>query len=49
MTDPQIIERPSPNHDARPDGQAVDILLLHYTGMESGAAHWSGSAIRRRR
>jgi N-acetylmuramoyl-L-alanine amidase len=38
MTDPQIIERPSPNHDARPDGQAVDILLLHYTGMESGAA-----------
>lgn len=33
-----IEERPSPNHNARPDGQAVDILLLHYTGMESGAA-----------
>jgi N-acetylmuramoyl-L-alanine amidase len=31
----QTIERPSPNHDARPAGQAVDILLLHYTGMES--------------
>ncbi len=31
----RTIERPSPNHDARPAGQAVDILLLHYTGMES--------------
>ena len=31
-----IHERPSPNHDARPAGQVVDILLLHYTGMESG-------------
>ncbi|MEX2642012.1 MAG: N-acetylmuramoyl-L-alanine amidase [Acetobacterales bacterium] len=28
-------ERPSPNHDARPDGVPVDILLLHYTGMRS--------------
>ena len=33
-----IVERPSPNHDARPQGQAVDILLLHYTGMKSAAA-----------
>ena len=33
-----IEARPSPNHNARPEGQAVDILLLHYTGMESGAA-----------
>ncbi|WP_420349751.1 N-acetylmuramoyl-L-alanine amidase [Pelagibius sp.] len=33
-----ILQRPSPNHDPRPDGPAVDILLLHYTGMESGAA-----------
>ncbi len=33
-----IAERPSPNHDARPDGQAVDILLLHYTGMQSAEA-----------
>ncbi len=38
MTGLQIHERPSPNHDARPAGQAVDILLLHYTGMESGEA-----------
>jgi N-acetylmuramoyl-L-alanine amidase len=28
-----MIERPSPNHDARPAGKAIDILLLHYTGM----------------
>ena len=33
-----IVDRPSPNHDARPAGRAVDILLLHYTGMESAAA-----------
>ncbi|MBX6321626.1 MAG: N-acetylmuramoyl-L-alanine amidase [Rhodospirillaceae bacterium] len=31
-------ERPSPNFDERPPGQAVDILLLHYTEMESAAA-----------
>jgi len=30
-----IIDRPSPSHDARPDGTEVDILLLHYTGMQS--------------
>ena len=30
-----IQDHPSPNHDARPQGQAVDILVLHYTGMES--------------
>jgi len=35
---PTIIDRPSPNHDARPDGTAVDILLLHYTGMQSAEA-----------
>jgi N-acetylmuramoyl-L-alanine amidase len=29
------IERPSPNHDARPDGAAIDMLVLHYTGMMS--------------
>lgn len=32
------IERPSPNFNERPSGRAVDILLLHYTGMESGEA-----------
>lgn len=32
----QIEDTPSPNHDAR--RHAVDLLVLHYTGMESGAA-----------
>lgn len=27
----RVVERPSPNHDARPG--AVDMLVLHYTGM----------------
>jgi len=31
-------ERPSPNFNERPEGRAVDILLLHYTGMESAEA-----------
>ncbi len=35
---PLVIETPSPNFDARPAGQAIDILLLHYTGMESAPA-----------
>jgi len=30
--------RESPNHDARPPGGPVDILLLHYTGMRTGEA-----------
>ncbi len=33
-----ILDRPSPNHDARPAGAAVDMLVIHYTGMESAAA-----------
>ncbi|HTO85820.1 MAG TPA: N-acetylmuramoyl-L-alanine amidase [Methylomirabilota bacterium] len=33
-----MIDRPSPNHDARPQGQAVDILVLHYTDMASAEA-----------
>ncbi len=28
-----LIERPSPNHDARPPGASVDMLVLHYSGM----------------
>ena len=34
----RILERPSPNHDARPDGQVVDMLVLHYTGMPTAEA-----------
>jgi N-acetylmuramoyl-L-alanine amidase len=32
----RLVERPSPNQDARPG--AVDMLILHYTGMQTGAA-----------
>ncbi|MCK8783116.1 N-acetylmuramoyl-L-alanine amidase [Roseomonas sp. NAR14] len=28
-----IRDLPSPNHDARPEGVPVDMLILHYTGM----------------
>lgn len=38
MEDLEIIDRPSPNQDARPSGQVIDMLILHYTGMESGEA-----------
>jgi N-acetylmuramoyl-L-alanine amidase len=31
------IPTPSPNHDARPDGVPIDMLVLHYTGMRTGA------------
>ena len=33
-----VIERPSPNCDARPPGVAVAYLILHYTGMASAEA-----------
>lgn len=33
-----INARPSPNFDDRPAGAAIDALVLHYTGMQSGAA-----------
>lgn len=33
-----MIEAPSPNHDARADGTPIDMLVLHYTGMETGHA-----------
>jgi N-acetylmuramoyl-L-alanine amidase len=32
------VECPSPNFDERPRDQPVDILVMHYTGMETGAA-----------
>src|SRR5471032_2704515 len=31
----KIVERRSPNHDERPAGAAIDILVLHYTGMKT--------------
>ncbi len=34
----QCVAAPSPNFDQRPPDAPIDILLLHYTGMESGAA-----------
>jgi len=33
-----VVERPSPNFDAREPDVPVDILVLHYTGMSSGEA-----------
>jgi N-acetylmuramoyl-L-alanine amidase len=33
----RLVERPSPNHDARPDGARIDMLVLHYTGMKTAA------------
>lgn len=36
------VDRPSPNHNARRDGAPIDILLLHYTGMET-----AGEALQR--
>lgn len=33
----RLRDLPSPNHDARPDGVPVDMLILHYTGMRTGA------------
>ena len=33
-----IIESPSPNHNERPAGKAIDMLLIHYTGMRDGDA-----------
>ena len=33
-----IRDAPSPNHDERPTGGTVDMLILHYTGMQSAQA-----------
>ena len=35
---PDIVARPSPNFGPRPDGAAVDLLILHYTGMPTAEA-----------
>jgi len=34
----KFVERPSPNHDARPPGTKVDVLVMHYTGMKTAEA-----------
>jgi N-acetylmuramoyl-L-alanine amidase len=34
----ETVAAPSPNFDERPANTPIDILLLHYTGMETGAA-----------
>lgn len=31
----RIVECPSPNHDERPQGAPIDMLVLHYTGMKT--------------
>jgi N-acetylmuramoyl-L-alanine amidase len=33
----KLRDRPSPNFDARPGAGAVDMLILHYTGMKSAS------------
>jgi N-acetylmuramoyl-L-alanine amidase len=34
----KFVERPSPNHDLRPPGTKVDVLVMHYTGMKTAEA-----------
>lgn len=34
----RLVHCPSPNHDERPQGAQVDMLVLHYTGMETADA-----------
>ena len=38
VSGPAVAVCPSPNHGLRPSGVPIDMLVLHYTGMESGAA-----------
>ena len=33
-----MIERPSPNFDARPAGRPIDMVVIHYTGMRNAKA-----------
>ncbi|HEX9648781.1 MAG TPA: N-acetylmuramoyl-L-alanine amidase [Alphaproteobacteria bacterium] len=35
LSDLTLIDRPSPNNDARGADAAIDMLVLHYTGMDS--------------
>ena len=35
---PELIYTPSPNHEPRPAGAIIDMLVLHYTGMANAAA-----------
>ena len=37
MSDLDFIDCPSPNHEPRPSGVPLDMLILHYTGMRSSA------------
>jgi N-acetylmuramoyl-L-alanine amidase len=32
-----VKHRASPNFDARPEGRSIDTVVLHYTGMQTGA------------
>ncbi len=34
----RLIDRPSPNRGPRPQGTDIDMLILHYTGMETAEA-----------
>lgn len=34
---PEIISRPSPNFNRRPDDEPISVLVLHYTGMKTAA------------
>jgi N-acetylmuramoyl-L-alanine amidase len=33
-----VVDLASPNHDARPTGCAIDMIVMHYTGMRSAGA-----------
>jgi N-acetylmuramoyl-L-alanine amidase len=34
----RLIDKPSPNHDARPQGTPIDMVVVHYTGMQTAQA-----------
>lgn len=38
QTPADILERPSPNHNARPPGVRIDTVVIHYTGMATAEA-----------